>query len=89
MHVSITAVALRKDVQSPPSFFSEADNMHTRSRTARDCVAELLCACRYPTVPLLALTATATPRVQADVVQQLCLKHCVVFRSSFNRTNLR
>ena len=40
-------------------------------------------------MPLLALTATATPRVQADVVQQLGLKHCVVFRSSFNRTNLR
>ena len=40
-------------------------------------------------MPLLALTATATPRVQADVVQQLCLKHCVVFRSSFNRANLR
>ena len=45
--------------------------------------------CRYPNVPLLALTATATPRVQHDVVQQLCLKHCVVFRSSFNRQNLR
>ncbi|BDA40672.1 ATP-dependent DNA helicase Q-like 4A [Coccomyxa sp. Obi] len=44
---------------------------------------------RYPNVPLLALTATATPRVQHDVVQQLCLKHCVVFRSSFNRQNLR
>lgn len=44
---------------------------------------------RYPTVPLLALTATATPRVQADVVQQLSLKHCAVFRSSFNRSNLR
>ncbi len=40
-------------------------------------------------VPLLALTATATPRVQHDVVQQLSLKHCVVFRSSFNRQNLR
>lgn len=45
--------------------------------------------CRYPNVPLVALTATATPRVQHDVVQQLCLKHCIVFRSSFNRQNLR
>ncbi len=45
--------------------------------------------CRYPEVPLMALTATATPRVQHDVVQQLCLRKCVIFRSSFNRANLR
>ena len=45
--------------------------------------------CRYPSVPLVALTATATPLVQQDVVQQLCLRNCVVFRSSFNRPNLR
>ena len=44
---------------------------------------------RYPTVPLMALTATATPRVQHDVVQQLALRDCCVFRSSFNRSNLR
>lgn len=37
----------------------------------------------------MALTATATPRVQHDVVQQLCLRKCVIFRSSFNRANLR
>lgn len=37
----------------------------------------------------MALTATATPRVQHDVVQQLCIKECAVFRSSFNRPNLR
>ncbi|DBA92021.1 TPA: hypothetical protein ACH3X2_14247 [Trebouxia sp. C0005] len=44
---------------------------------------------KYPSVPLMALTATATPRVQHDVVQQLCLRECVVFRSSMNRSNLR
>ncbi len=37
----------------------------------------------------MALTATATPRVQADVILQLHLKHCEVFKSSFNRPNLR
>lgn len=42
----------------------------------------------FPDVPLMALTATATPRVQKDVVQQLHLKNCVVFCSSFNRPNL-
>ena len=36
----------------------------------------------------MALTATATPRVQRDVVAQLHLRDCVVFCSSFNRPNL-
>lgn len=40
-------------------------------------------------VPLMALTATATARVQHDVRQQLCIPRCVVFKSSFNRPNLR
>ena len=44
---------------------------------------------RYPGVPLLALTATATQRVQRDVVLQLAMAHAVCFRSSFNRANLR
>jgi bloom syndrome protein len=33
----------------------------------------------------MALTATATARVQHDVRQQLCIPRCVVFKSSFNR----
>lgn len=44
---------------------------------------------RYPTVPLMALTATATPRVQHDVRQQLRIPQCITFKSSFNRSNLR
>lgn len=44
---------------------------------------------RYPGVPVLALTATATPRVQHDVRAQLAIPSCVTFRSSFNRPNLR
>lgn len=43
----------------------------------------------FPTVPILALTATATARVQHDVVAQLGLKSCLLFVSSFNRENLR
>jgi superfamily II DNA helicase RecQ len=45
--------------------------------------------CRFPGVPLLALTATATPRVQHDVVQQLGIQQCLMFKSSFNRPNLK
>ena len=43
----------------------------------------------FNNVPIMALTATATPRVQEDVVLQLRLEQCVTFRSSFNRPNLR
>ena len=39
-------------------------------------------------VPVIALTATATPKVQADIRQNLHLEEASVFLSSFNRTNL-
>eukprot|EP00967_Tisochrysis_lutea_P041737 scaffold50139_cov22-Tisochrysis_lutea.AAC.1 len=42
----------------------------------------------FPSVPVMALTATATPRVQYDVREQLLIKRCVMFKSSFNRPNL-
>ncbi len=41
-----------------------------------------------PFTPLIALTATATPKVQADIVSQLHIEKAKVFVSSFNRTNL-
>ncbi|XP_055382513.1 recQ-like DNA helicase Blm [Condylostylus longicornis] len=44
---------------------------------------------RFPTVPIMALTATATPRVRLDILQQLGLKKCKWFLSSFNRVNLK
>jgi ATP-dependent DNA helicase RecQ len=43
---------------------------------------------RYPQVPVLAFTATATPRVQADIVRQLTLRDPAVHLASFNRPNL-
>lgn len=44
---------------------------------------------RFPTVPIMSLTATATTRVRADIVQQLNLKDCKWFLSNFNRPNLQ
>lgn len=44
---------------------------------------------KFKNVPLLALTATATPRVQEDVRRQLRMTKCVTFTMSFNRSNLR
>ncbi|MFC7337658.1 DNA helicase RecQ [Haloferula chungangensis] len=41
-----------------------------------------------PGVPAIALTATATPRVQEDILKQLELRDPAVFLASFNRPNL-
>ena len=39
-------------------------------------------------VPVIALTATATPKVQSDIVKNLGLRDANIFISSFNRANL-
>jgi ATP-dependent DNA helicase RecQ len=44
---------------------------------------------RFGNVPMLALTATATPQVTRDIVQQLGMRAPKLFRGSFFRKNLR
>ncbi|NML67429.1 DNA helicase RecQ [Hymenobacter sp. RP-2-7] len=39
-------------------------------------------------IPLIALTATATPKVQLDIQKNLHMDDASVFKTSFNRTNL-
>ena len=41
-----------------------------------------------PDIPVIALTATATPKVQNDIVKNLGLRTPAIFISSFNRPNL-
>lgn len=41
-----------------------------------------------PGLPIIALTATATPKVQDDIVKNLCLREPDVYVASFNRPNL-
>jgi len=41
-----------------------------------------------PNVPIIALTATATPKVQLDIQKNLQMDDASVFKTSFNRTNL-
>ncbi len=41
-----------------------------------------------PEIPVIALTATATPKVQSDIVKNLGLRDPKIFISSFNRDNL-
>ncbi len=39
-------------------------------------------------IPIIALTATATPKVQSDIRKNLQMNSATLFKSSFNRTNL-
>ncbi|GAB3649215.1 DNA helicase RecQ [Echinicola sediminis] len=39
-------------------------------------------------LPIIALTATATPKVQQDIQRNLTMEEADLFKSSFNRTNL-
>ncbi len=39
-------------------------------------------------IPIIALTATATPKVQQDIVKNLQMQDAMLFKSSFNRPNL-
>ncbi len=39
-------------------------------------------------VPIIALTATATPKVQEDIMKNLEIQDAKIFKSSFNRANL-
>ena len=53
---------------------------YRRIRTMLDAVAK--------NVPIIALTATATPKVQEDILKNLNMRSPKVFISSFNRENL-
>ncbi|MBS1779291.1 MAG: DNA helicase RecQ [Bacteroidetes bacterium] len=52
-------------------------------RKLRDMIDEI-----NPNLPIIALTATATPKVQDDIVKNLSLRKPEIFIDSFNRPNL-
>lgn len=52
-------------------------------RRLREMMAEI-----NPNIPVIALTATATPKVQSDIIKNLALRDPKVYISSFNRSNL-
>jgi ATP-dependent DNA helicase RecQ len=43
---------------------------------------------QFPEIPIIALTATATPKVREDIIEQLSLNNPKICISSFNRENL-
>ena len=52
-------------------------------RRLREMIVEI-----NPDIPMIALTATATPKVQSDIVENLELREANIYISSFNRPNL-
>ncbi|MCB5228114.1 DNA helicase RecQ [Alishewanella sp. 16-MA] len=44
---------------------------------------------RFPDTPVMALTATADPGTQQDILQQLDLNNPLIYRGSFDRPNIR
>lgn len=43
---------------------------------------------RFPNIPIIALTSTAVPQVQGDIIDHLGMKEAQVYRGSLNRQNL-
>ena len=78
--------------QIPISFFA-IDEAHCISEWGHDFrpeyrrLREAIKAIR-PEVPILTLTASATPKVQQDIIKNLGMEHAKTFISSFNRPNL-
>ncbi|TVR03748.1 MAG: DNA helicase RecQ [Spirochaetaceae bacterium] len=78
--------------QRPPSFFA-IDEAHCVSEWGHDFRPDYLrlgeLSATYPGIPIAAFTATATHKVQRDIVERLRLREPHVVRASFDRPNLR
>lgn len=75
----------------PINFFA-VDEAHCISQWGHDFRPEYrqldLIRNYFPDKPLIALTATATPRVKNDIIERLSLKDIRTYQASFNRPNL-
>ncbi len=72
--------------------FFAVDEAHCLSEWGHDFRPDYLVLSRlrenFPGVPIAAFTATATAKVQQDIVRILCLRNPLVVRASFNRREL-
>lgn len=72
--------------------FFAIDEAHCISQWGHDFRPEYrqltLLRSRFPTIPIIALTATATPRVKEDIISQLSFHTPAIYQGSFNRPNL-
>ncbi len=89
---SLTKPATIEFLQSVPISFYAVDEAHCISEWGHDFRPEyrkirsiINTICRRP---VIALTATATPKVQHDIQKNLGMTEAKVYKSSFNRPNL-
>ena len=75
----------------PISLFA-IDEAHCVSEWGHDFRPDYLSLCdltrTFPHIPVSAFTATATPKVQKDIISKIGLRSPYVIRASFNRQNL-
>ncbi|AMN46495.1 ATP-dependent DNA helicase [Steroidobacter denitrificans] len=92
LHPDFLSGALPRLLQAPGVSAIVIDEAHCVSEWGHDFRPEYrqlaMLRQRCADVPMLAFTATATPRVRADIVRQLALRQPAVHTASFNRPNL-
>ena len=89
----LSAVDFESFLRALPISLFAIDEAHCISEWGHDFRPEYrnlrMLRTKFPTVPIIALTATATEKVRADILAQLQIADARVFISSFNRPNLR
>lgn len=67
----------------------EAHTLSSWSQDFREAYAELGCIKRWlPSIPIMTLTATATKKVQNDIIKIMNLKDPLIIKTTFDRPNL-
>ena len=84
--------AFRESLRHLPINLLAVDESHCISQWGYDFRPAYLHIARvretFPSIPVLALTASATPEVQADIILQLKMRNPLKFTTSFTRKNL-